>query len=270
MTESEYPDTTWVGLPRAYGNGRDGKSVKLSIVHYTAGRAGPGQARAGAAYDKRRTDGTSCHCFHDNLESVQEVWTKDRANAAFAKGNRLGIQHELCATNVSRDWWLNTPIGYGTLVRGANAVAWDCRTYGLQPRRLTVSEVRATWNNYPHAPGGICGHVDITNAFEGDHTDPGPQFPWDAFEQLVQAKLYVPTTGRKGRNTMIVYKNLTKNEWALTGTGLGASNWIEISGTPATGLAASWASNTVSGKIVTLDQGTWDMLKTKYTTVTNA
>lgn len=184
---SEYPDTVWMGYPKSFGTGRDGQVVKLSVVHYTAGASGPGAARNGAAYDKRRTDGTSCHVFHDSEESVQEVWTRDRSNSAFSYGNRLGIHHELCATNVPRSWWLSG-VGLKTLLRAAKASAWDCRTYNLLPRRLSVAEVKRTWNN--KGPGGLCGHADITQAFGlGDHMDPGPGFPWNYYESQVQTFL---------------------------------------------------------------------------------
>src|SRR5258706_1247915 len=63
----------------------------------------------------------------------------------------------------------------------AFGLALDCQKYGLEPRRLSVPEV--------HTPGvkGICGHIDVTNAFKADgvrdgvildHWDPGPNFPW--------------------------------------------------------------------------------------------
>lgn len=183
MTTPEYPDTVWLGPPRAYGTGRDGKSVCLSVTHYTAGSSGPGTARAGAAYDKKRNDGTSCHVFHDSAESVQEVLRKDRSNSAFAKGNRLGVHHEYCATNQPTSWWM-TGVGLATLLRGARAQAKDCIDFKLEPRRLSVPEVRAAWYQYPNGPRGICGHVDITRAFPedgGTHTDPGEGFPWAFF-----------------------------------------------------------------------------------------
>lgn len=193
MTASEYPDTLWMGLPKAFGVGRDGKRVRLSVVHYTAGASGPGAARNGAAYDKRRTDGTSCHVFHDSEESVQEVWTRDRSNSAFSYGNRLGIHHELCATNAPRSWWL-TGVGLKTLQRAARAAAWDCRTYRLEPRRLTTAEVSRTWSNNATAVGGLCGHVDITYAFSvGDHIDPGAGFPWREYEDEVRRHILGPT-----------------------------------------------------------------------------
>lgn len=195
--QSEYPDTIWAGPPRAYGTGRDGKAVRLSVIHYTAGSESRSSAENGAAYDKTRTDGTSCHVFHDPDSSVQEVLRKDRSNSAFSKGNRLGIHHELCGTAQTRAQWLDEASD-AILWRAARAVAKDCQDFGLEPRRLSVSEVRAAWYSFPNGPRGICGHVDITRAFPedgGTHTDPGDGFPWDVFLARVNQLLNTTTSG---------------------------------------------------------------------------
>lgn len=191
MTTPEYPDTKWMGPPRAYGTGRAGYAVRLSVVHYTAGSESRTSAEGGAAYDKTRLDGTSCHVFHDPDSSVQEVLRKDRSNSAFTEGNRLGIHHELCGTAQTRAQWLDEASD-AILWRAARAVAKDCKDFGLEPRRLSVSEVRRAWTEFPNGPRGICGHVDITYAFPGpgrSHTDPGDGFPWDVFLARVNQAL---------------------------------------------------------------------------------
>lgn len=195
MVTAEYPDTKWGGPPRAYGTGRDGKAVRLSVIHYTAGSETRTSAEDGAAYDKIRTDGTSCHAFHDQDSSVQEVLRRDRANSAFSKGNRLGIQHELCGTAQTRAQWLDAASD-ATLWRAARAVAKDCIDFGLEPRRLSDAEVRAAWYQFPNGPRGICGHDNITRAFPedgGDHLDPGSGFPWDIF--ISRVKLVIAGEG---------------------------------------------------------------------------
>lgn len=189
--QSEYPDTTWAGLPRWYSEGRDGKKPTLSVIHYTAGPESRTSAEGGAAYDKTRPQQVSCHCFHDPDSSVQELPRAFRAYSAFAKGNRLGIQHELCGTAQTRAQWLDEASD-AILWRVARAVAQDCKDFGLEPRRLSVAEVRASWYSYPNGPRGICGHVDITRAFPedgGDHTDPGDGFPWDVL--IARVKHYL-------------------------------------------------------------------------------
>lgn len=191
MTQSsEYPDLRWIP-PAAYGSGRDGKAVRYIVIHYTAGSERSTSAEDGAAYDQSRTDGTSTHYFADSNSVVQCVLTKDRANAARTKGNRLGIQYELCGTVQTRAQWLDDA-SLPTLQNAARQAARDCKKYELPVRRLSVAETRAAWYDYPAGPKGIVGHVDCTNAYPedgGDHTDPGSEFPWDVFLDMVRAEM---------------------------------------------------------------------------------
>lgn len=186
----EYPDLRFMP-PAAYGTGRDGKAVRYIVIHYTAGAERNTSAEDGAVYDQNRTDGTSTHYFVDSNSIVQCVLTSNRANAARAKGNRLGIQYELCGTVQTRAQWLDAA-SLPTLQNAAKQVARDCKKYDIPVRRLSVAETRAAWDKFPNGPKGIVGHVDCTNAYPedgGDHTDPGPQFPWDVFLDMVRAEM---------------------------------------------------------------------------------
>lgn len=186
-TNPEWNDLPFA-RPRAWGSGRDGKGVRYIVVHYTAGSEGPSSAENGATYDQSRTDQTSCHYFVDSNSVVQCVETWNRSNSALHKGNRLGIQYELCGTAQTRAQWLD-PVSDATLTLAARQMARDAVKYGIPVRRLSTSETRAAWYSYPNGPKGFVGHVDVTNAYPedgGDHTDPGTQFPWDALLQRVQ------------------------------------------------------------------------------------
>lgn len=186
----EYPDLPWMP-PKAFGSGRDGKAVRYIVVHYTAGSERATSAEDGAAYDQRREDGTSTHYFVDQNSIVQCVRTTDRANTARHRGNRLGIQYELCGTAQTRAQWLDAASS-ATLRLAARQVARDCRKYGIPVRRLSVAETRRAWTEFPNGPKGIVGHVDCTEAYPedgGTHTDPGPDFPWDVFLDLVQDEM---------------------------------------------------------------------------------
>jgi hypothetical protein len=186
MTQSpEYPDLAW-STPAAFGRGRDGKAVCLIVVHYTAGSETRTSAEDGAAYDRTRTDGTSTHYFVDRDSVVQEVLTRDRANAAFGRGNRLGIQYELCGTAQTRAQWLDAASD-ATLTNAARQMARDAAKYGIPVRRLSVAEVRSAWDDFPKGRKGFCGHNDITVAYgEGNHMDPGEAFPWDVLLDRVR------------------------------------------------------------------------------------
>lgn len=186
----EYPDLKWVP-PRAFGKGRDGKAVRYIVIHYTAGSERATSAEDGAAYDARRTDGTSTHYFVDSNSVVQCVRTSDRANTARSKGNRLGIQYELCGTVQTRAQWLDAA-SLPTLRNAAKQAARDAKRYGIPVRRLSVAETRRAWTEFPNGPRGFVGHVDCTYAYPedgGDHTDPGANFPWDTFLDMVREEM---------------------------------------------------------------------------------
>lgn len=190
VQSKEYPDLRWIE-PRSWGQGRDGKGAWYIVIHYTAGSERSTSAEDGALYNQRRTDGTSAHYFVDSDSVVQGVKTSDRANCARHRGNRLGIQYELCGTAQTRAQWLDA-VSLATLKNAARQAARDCRKYGIPVRRLTVAETRRAWTEFPRGPKGFVGHVDCTYAYPedgGDHTDPGKDFPWDIFLPMVQAEL---------------------------------------------------------------------------------
>ena len=182
----EYPDLAWMP-PRSW-TAANRSSVQLVVIHTTEGSAQAESAEDGAAYDQRRTDGTSTHYFHDSNSTVQCVRTADQAHAARTQGNRRGIQHELCTRAGSADW--NNAYHTAMLRRAAKQAARDARKWGIPVRHLSVAQV---------ADGvkGFCGHADITAAFpqdNGTHTDPGTGFPWSRFLDMVRAELN-PTEG---------------------------------------------------------------------------
>jgi hypothetical protein len=270
MQSPEYPDLPFV-RPRAWGRGRDGKDVRYIVVHYTAGSEGPVSAENGAAYDTRRTDGTSCHYHVDSNSVVQCVETWNRSNSALHKGNRLGIQYELAGTAQTRAQWLD-PVSDATLWKAARQMARDCAKYGIPVRRLSVAETRSAWYQFPGGPKGFVGHVDVTYAYPedgGDHTDPGAQFPWDVLLSRVQQCL-TPTASVSGatprrRHRMIEYL------WNLPGGSKyaverpyhdnPAMQWEELgSYAEAVGVAKANANTSE------LDQASWDRRKARYAT----
>jgi N-acetyl-anhydromuramyl-L-alanine amidase AmpD len=179
----EYPDLPWVE-PRSWTNANR-TSVQLIVIHTTEGSAHAGSAEDGAAYDARRTDGTSAHYFVDSDSVVQCVRTADQAHTARAQGNRRGIQYELCGrAGWSEAQWANA-YGQAMLRRAAKQAARDARKWGIPVRHLTLAQIKA-------GDKGFCSHWDITRAFPADggtHTDPGPNFPWGQFLDMIRDEL---------------------------------------------------------------------------------
>lgn len=182
MTQSpEYPDLPWV-QPRSWTNANR-TSVQLVVVHTTEGAASAAAAEDGAAYDQRRTDGTSTHYFHDSTSTIQCVHTADEAHAARNQGNKRGVHHELCTRAGSANW--ADAYHQAMLQRAAKQAARDAHKWKIPVRRLTAEQV---------ADGvkGFCGHAEVTKAFpqdNGTHTDPGPGFPWPQFLDMVRTEM---------------------------------------------------------------------------------
>lgn len=177
----EYPDLPWMP-PKSWTNANRG-SVQLVVIHTTEGSARGTAAEDGAAYDQRRTDGTSTHYFHDSNSTIQCVHSADQAHAARAQGNRRGIQHELCAKAGLANW--SDAYHTDMLHNAARQCARDAKKWGIPVKKLSSSQVAA-------GVRGFCGHVEITDAFPqdgGTHTDPGKNFPWDRFLDMVNDEM---------------------------------------------------------------------------------
>lgn len=186
-------DIQWVGYPKSYTPGRR-RRPQVVVLHYTAGSEGPTSAEGGAAYDKRRTDGTSTHYFTDQIgAALQEVPDGDRAHTARLHGNEIGIQIEICGTVQTRAQWLDA-VSLATLRTTAGLVAILLQRHGLAFRRLTTAELRRAYYSEPSLTG-IVDHNACTLAFpedDGTHTDLGSGFPWDVFMGMVQVELTGP------------------------------------------------------------------------------
>lgn len=169
--------------PKSYTSGRKSGQPTVIVIHTTEGHENATSAEDGAAYDARRTDGTSTHFFVDSNSVVQCVRTTDEAHAARAHGNDVGIQIEACgkAGQSTAQW--NDVASDATLDRLAElCVKLRAKYPGRFPlRRLVPNELRAGGR-------GFAGHVDCTYAWpedKGTHTDPGPRFPWsDLFARI--------------------------------------------------------------------------------------
>lgn len=190
----------WVGYPRSWTAGRL-RALRFIVIHFTAGSEGPRSAEDGAAYDKTRTDGVSCHAFVDSNSIAVEVPPTDRAHHARQHGNEIGYGIEICGTMQTRAQWLDA-VSLPTLRNAARQAAEVALAYGIPVMRLSVAQTRAAYYAAEgQRPKGFCGHVDVTAAFpedQGTHTDPGTEFPWDVFFSMVIQEM----TAQQGEQDM--------------------------------------------------------------------
>lgn len=171
------------GIPYVQGTNSyadlDGTKYAVAI-HNTSNDA---SAAAEAAYATRRADGVSAHFYVDGRVVIQSLDTAARAgHAGNGPGNNHSIAVEISGFNAwSRQTWLG-------------GVCWDllgrvlaevCRAYGIEVRRASVAEMQAN----PKVRA-FYSHDDMRRAWGGtDHTDPGPNFPWDKLFAVVNAAL---------------------------------------------------------------------------------
>ena len=128
----------------------------------------------------------SAHYCVDSGLVVQCVLEKDVAwHAPGANSNGIGIEHSGYARQTAEEW--ADDYSECMLALSAKLTAEICTRYSIPVVRLTVDDLRSKAR-------GLCGHVDVTNAFNGGrgHTDPGPHFPWEHYLELVSAAM-VPT-----------------------------------------------------------------------------
>jgi N-acetyl-anhydromuramyl-L-alanine amidase AmpD len=122
----------------------------------------------------------SAHICVDSDSIVQCVRDNDVAFAA-PGANSDGIQIELTGfAKQTREQWLD-PYGVLLLERGADATAQYCLKYDIPVRRLDDAQLAGKSSK------GIVSHAQVSKVFKkSDHTDPGPNFPWDFFLDRVK------------------------------------------------------------------------------------
>ena len=123
----------------------------------------------------------SAHYCVDDNSIVQCVNEGDYAWASGPTGNLNGIQIEMAGRAAqSRADWLDD-YSRAMLERTAALTADICNRHGIPVRGLTDEQVA-------RGEAGITTHAALARVFrETDHSDPGPDFPWDFFMERVQA-----------------------------------------------------------------------------------
>lgn len=166
-----------------YGEGRT-VPIRVIVIHDMEAPEGPKTAENVANYFRTlpATSKASAHVCVDQDSAVRCVADADRAwHAPGANSDGLGIELAGYARQTSAEWLDVT--SKATIDQAAKVVAGWCEKYDIPAKRLTVAELKA-------GKRGIVGHVDVSKAYaQTNHTDPGPNFPWDYLISRVKGHL---------------------------------------------------------------------------------
>lgn len=170
---------------RNCGPDRAGLPIALVVIHTMESAEKPTTARAVAQwFAGPQAPQASAHFCVDSSETIQCV-REDVVAWAAPGANKTGIhiEHAGYAAQTAPQW--DDDFSRAMLGRSAALAADICLRHSIPVQRLTVAALRAG------GARGLCGHVDITHAFNGGkgHTDPGAAFPWDRYLALIRAAL---------------------------------------------------------------------------------
>lgn len=169
--------TTWIGSPN-FTKGRL-RSPRVIVIHTMETNE---TSQIGESIAKNwfgvSSSKVSAHFIVDTDSVVQCVALGDTAWAA-PGANTDGIQVELAgrSSQSSSDWQDQGSVATGLIA--SDLIGRLCHVYGIPIRRLTNAELRA-------GASGIVGHDQVSAVYKvSDHGDPGPNFPWYPFLELV-------------------------------------------------------------------------------------
>lgn len=124
----------------------------------------------------------SAHYCIDEDSVVQCVRDTDRAwHAGPVNGWSLGLEHTGYARQSTVDWF-DGP-SQAILRRSAKIAGALCRRFAIPIVLVSEEDIAAG------TARGFCGHVNVTKAFKKvqGHWDPGPNFPYEHYLDLVRA-----------------------------------------------------------------------------------
>jgi N-acetyl-anhydromuramyl-L-alanine amidase AmpD len=146
--------------------------VKWIVIHSMEAPERGDMAESCANYFRNPPRPSSVHfCADDNSVVQTALLTNTVAGAIGANRNGIHIEQAGYAKQSGEEW----SDSYSSKMiedQVGPLVAKLCAMYGIPMKRLSVEELKAGHK-------GIVDHKTCSDAFGGDHWDPGPNYPWN-------------------------------------------------------------------------------------------
>ena len=172
-TTMAYYDLDWSSRFN-FGGPRSLSGIQRIVIHTTENTAGT-PAENVANYQITSQSG-SYHVLVDT--TGKRLRENDDSWITWSTGNNAGNVQGVNLSFVAQAAWTRAQwLAQEKMLRaGATVVAYWSKTHNIPVTKVTTGR-------------GVCGHGDL-RAFGGtDHTDPGPNFPWDVFLSYVNQVL---------------------------------------------------------------------------------
>jgi N-acetylmuramoyl-L-alanine amidase len=190
--------------------------VTLIGIHTMEAPESASTAEDVANYFKNPSVQASAHWCVDNNSRVRCVNDEDSAWTMPPTNNySLNVEIAGYAAQTPAQW--EDAYSKAALEIAALCCAEWVKKYGIPVRRLNATQIAEKQK-------GFAGHVDVNAVFRAsDHTDPGPNFPWDYFLGRVNAQLTAvgaspaPAPGPTGKPSCIALQKAVRttadNAW---------------------------------------------------------
>jgi len=182
--KGRYANILWIVI-HTMENNQSGTPTVAQAAHEPTGAAS-GCAQYFSTLDRT----ASAHYCVDEKEIWQSVYDADTAYGtpgiavgpgipgSFSTNDyALHIEHGGSALQTAAMWGDN--YSQAMLRLSARLTAQKAKKYGITVKHLTNNEITS-------GVSGFVGHDQMTALFGGDHTDPGVNFPWDDYIQMVK------------------------------------------------------------------------------------
>lgn len=157
-----------------YAKGRQGYRPVWFVVHATDTSYADNYPANLGNYWKNNPVQVSVHFAVSDTMTYQYVDMNDTAYQARNPTNLRGVGVEIVGKAAwTRNEWLARKLMLRRAAQLCAEVTLACG-FKTDPALLSMAALKAR-------NSGLTCHRDVTAAFQGTHTDPGPNFPWDFF-----------------------------------------------------------------------------------------